>query len=43
LFGAYVQRRLKDNPSPYGYQQTIAYLEWLATKMQAYVQTVFLH
>jgi len=41
LFNTYVMRRLKDQPSPYGYQQTIAYLQWLATKMQAYVQTVF--
>lgn len=41
LFNTYVQRRLADNPSPYSYQQTIRYLQWLATKMLADVQTVF--
>lgn len=41
LFDAYVQRRFADNPPPHGYKKTIDYLTWLATKMQAYVQTVF--
>ncbi|MDX2136919.1 MAG: SUMF1/EgtB/PvdO family nonheme iron enzyme [Chloroflexota bacterium] len=41
LFTTYVQRRFVDNPPPHGYEQTDRYLRWLATKMQAYVQTVF--
>ena len=41
LFSTYVQRRLADDPSPYKYDDVFQYLEWLATKMQAYVQTVF--
>ncbi len=41
LFNTYVARRFVDNPPPHSKQQTLDYLRWLATKMQAYVQTVF--
>lgn len=41
LFDTYVARRFDDNPPPYSKQQSLEYLRWLATKMQAYVQSVF--
>jgi HEAT repeat protein len=43
LFNTYFERRLDDNPlpRPYTKEKTLKYLKWLATKMQAYVQTVF--
>lgn len=41
LFDTYLEKRLTENPTPWGYKKSRQYLEWLATKMQAYVQTVF--
>ncbi|MBK9745768.1 MAG: TIR domain-containing protein [Chloroflexi bacterium] len=43
LFNTYFERRLNDTPlpKPYTKEKARKYLTWLATKMQAYVQTVF--